>query len=329
MKKIKIKKYIAVLCAVLIIISASPIAVFAIDNEKEMIIEINEWDEYVRTSSMTTDELLLEGFSENEISAIRNFDFEKAIRDRATLSDEDLFALGYKRNEIIELRAVAKMEKIPYEVLKTIATSTMTTKLEYIGNGSYLAGGSTMYYVDLKFSWKWSKTPYFLLEDMVAIAFNSSTGNQFSYVVVPNYNVRCDLIKLPTSTTAVSGRTQIENWVFSTDKANTISAGFAVGSKNVNGTPELFAPSGYGTFRLTNRSNKAMLRIDAAYGHTTINMTPNFGVDLSGPVASIDFKLGMDEQHCTGEFYEDFTISRSRIYHGTVYGKNGTGGLAA
>lgn len=32
---------------------------------------------------------------------------------------------------------------------------------------------------------------------------------------------------------------------------------------------------------------------------------------------------------CTGYFYENFTIAKNYIYHGTVYGKNGTGGTAA
>ena len=60
-------------------------------------------------------------------------------------------------------------------------------------------------------------------------------------------------------------------------------------------------------------------------------MTPNFSLEFSkNPIScGIDFSFGMDEQHCTGYFYENFTIANNYIYHGTVYGKNNTGGNAS
>ena len=42
----------------------------------------------------------------------------------------------------------------------------------------------------------------------------------------------------------------------------------------------------------------------------------------------INFGFGIDEQHCTGWFFEDYTVSTSYVFHGVVRGKNNTGGAA-
>lgn len=98
--------------------------------------------------------------------------------------------------------------------------------------------------------------------------------------------------------------------------------------KDEDGIMTHFAYDGYGRVQLTNRSNNARLRIDASYGHAIISVTPSFSISLSGDTPSIDFGIGVDEQHCTGEFYENYTITKPNIYHGTIYGKNNTGGTA-
>lgn len=119
---------------------------------------------------------------------------------------------------------------------------------------------------------------------------------------------------------------QVVSWVYSSSKPNSISAKFYTCMKNSGGAVTHFAYSGYGFFQLTNRSKNARLYVDASYGHTTLNITPSYSLNGSGLDLSVDFCLGMDEQHCTGYYYENFTISRNYVYDGLVYGRNSTGG---
>ena len=322
MKYKNIKKFLSFALA-LTIITVLSMPAYAYSAGKEKIFSINEWDEYQRVVSMSDNELLEAGYTKEDITQIRNFNYEEEIKKRAALDDETLKAYRYTDHEIKELREAAEMEKIPESVMRSISSSTMTSELKYQGNGSYVAGGSTMYYVDMKYSWSWSRIPYFTLMDMVAIAYNSSVSNQFIYTSVSGYNLRCHFQPLSSMDSAIS---QVKNWTYSTSKPNYISAKFAIGYYDDSGALTHFVYSGYGFFRLTNRSNNAQLYVDAAYGHATISINPSYSVSVSGASIGLSFSSGVDEQHCTGWFYEDFTITRNRIYYGVVYGKNNTGG---
>lgn len=328
MKKV-LKKGLSILLTLIFIISIFSINSNAI-NVEDLIAEnnmiINEWDEYKRIISKTDHELIELGYTKEEIVSIRNFDYEEEIRNRAALDNQTLQKYGYTNEEITVLRKAAAMDDIPENVIKSISTATMTSTLRYVSSGSRMENNATMYYVNMKFSWSWSRIPFFRIVDMVAVAFNSSAPYNFTYCVQPNNKVHADLIAVHPSASTYS---QVEPWVYSTEKPNSISAKFALGFNDSDGNLTHFAYSGYGTFQLTNRSNTARLFVDAAYGHTTINITPNYSLSISGPSVGVDFKFGMDEQHCTGNFYEDFSISTNYIYHGTIYGKNNTGGTAA
>ena len=327
--KMFFKKSLSIFLTLVLMLSIFSISSYAISAEElvtEKNITINEWDEYKSIVSKTDNELIELGCTEEDIANIRKFNYEEEIRNRAALDDQALKSYGYTTEEITELRKAAAMDNIPENVIQAISTATMTSKLSYVSNGSRKENNSTMYYVNMKYSWSWSRIPFFRVVDMVAVVFASSTSNSFTYCVQSNNKVHADLISVHPSYSTYS---QVEPWVYSTKKANSISAKFALALTDGNGVITHFAYRGYGTFQLTNRSNKARLYVDAAYGHTTINIVPNYSLSGSGLSVGIDFRVGMDEQHCTGYFYENFTIAKNYIYHGTVYGKNGTGGTAA
>ncbi len=325
-----IKKIISILIVISLLFSIFSISTFAANVNligTEEIIVINEWDEYKRIVSMSDAELLAMGYTSDEVAEIRAFDYEEEIRKTAELDDETLITYGYTNEEILALRKAASMEEIPENVIQTISSSTMTTTLRYVSSGSRIEAGKTMYYVNMKFSWSWSRIPVFRLVDMVAIGYNSPSSSNFSYYATSNNKVHANLMKLGSGGDEYIQQT--ESWTYSVTKPNSISAEFMVGMKDSSGNLTHFAYSGYGTFQLTNRSNDAMLYIDAAYGHIIISIKPSYSVSYSGETSGaigIEFTTGIDEQHCTGQFYEDFTISRNYIYHGTVYGKNNTGG---
>lgn len=322
-----LKRCAVVVFTLMFLFSVLSLNVLATDS-KELISSdktiVNEWDEYIRITSMSDKELAKAGYSEDEIIEIRKFDYEKEIRNRARLDDDTLKKCGYTDKDIVELRQAAAMKTIPEDVMRSISETTMTSKLEYLDSNSRIEAGSTMYYVNLKFSWTWSRTPIFKLVDMVAVGYNSDDV-EFVYCAQSNHKVYANLISVNPSYSNVN---QTENWVYSTSKANSISAKFAVALTDEEGVLTHFARSGYGIFQLTNRSNHERLYVDACYGHTTINIVPNYSVSTSGTSIGINFRVGMDEQHCTGWFYEDYTISTSYVYYGVVEGKDNTGGAA-
>lgn len=320
------KKMVSFIASILVLfICSCSFSLSAFANNKTLVneLEINEWENYKVISSMTDKELLSKGYNKAQIDEIRNFNYEDEIRFRANLSDEKLKLYGYTKDEIVELRAAASLEIIPDSVIRSISTSTMTSTLRYLNNGSYTVSGSPMYYVDLQYNWSWSRIPFFTIVDMVAVGFKSSGDNEFIYTSVSGYNVKADLVAIESG---YSNRSQVESWVWDTSEANSVSASFAIALKNNDDTITHFAYNGSGKLRLENRSNNVRLYVDAAYGHTTINVVPSYSIDFSGASVSLDFRFGMDEQHCTGYFLENFTIRESEIYHGTVWGKNGTGG---
>lgn len=328
---VNMKKFLSFILTICIVLSASSISFYAINENNcftEQTIEFNEWDEYQKISSMSCQQLIELGYTKSEVSEIKNFDYENEIRRRAALDDNTLRLYKYTPSEIKELRAAAAMEKIPASIMKSISTATMTTRLKYISDGSRQESGKTMYYVNLRFFWQWNKMPFFRLFDMIAIAFNSTTANKFTYCAQSNQIIR---IRYSAVSANATDYKKTLTWDQDASKIYCISKKFSLENKDLNNLPSHFAYYGYGNFQLTNRSKNARLYVDAAYGHTTVNITPSFSLSFSGsPISGgIDFCAGMDEQHCTGQFYENFTIAKSYIYHGTVYGKNDTGGNAA
>ncbi len=325
MKK-SIKKIISVLIVISLLFSVFSISTFASNINligTEKVVVINEWDEYKRITSMSDAELIALGYTTEKIAEIRAFDYEEEIRKTAKLSDEILISYGYTNEEIVALRKAASMKIIPENIIREISTATMISVLTYSSSGSRVEAGKTMYYVNMEYSWEWDHVPVFKLIDMVAVAYNSSTSDEFTYYATSANKVHADLKAMATGDTTVS---QTVSWVYSVDKPNSISASFYICQKNSAGAVTHFAFSGHGKFQLTNRSNNARLYVDASYGHAIINIAPSYSIDLDGVDIGIDFNFGIDEQHCTGYFYEDFTISRNYIYDGVVYGKNTTGG---
>ncbi|MCM1363624.1 MAG: hypothetical protein NC122_08670 [Faecalibacterium sp.] len=215
------KKFISIVLAIFVLLSAATVNVAAIDKENEKTTVISEWDEYQKIVSMTDQELKDVGYSEQQIDQIRNFDYEKEIKARAKLDDETLKAYGYTKTEIDELRKVAKMNDIPIDIMKTISNSTLTTKLNYISNGSRTEAGKTMYYVNMKFSWKWNKIPYFKGTDMIVVAFSSSTANAFTYYISSANKVTIYQESLLTNDAPIK---KTIAWTQSTSQPNSINA---------------------------------------------------------------------------------------------------------
>lgn len=81
MKYKNIKKFLSFALA-LTIITVLSMPAYAYSAGKEKIFSINEWDEYQRVVSMSDNELLEAGYTKEDITQIRNFNYEEEIKKK-------------------------------------------------------------------------------------------------------------------------------------------------------------------------------------------------------------------------------------------------------
>lgn len=278
--------------------------------------KINEYDMYQLIIEKSDSELRDLGVSATDILYLRTFDYEDEIRERAKLSNEVLTTYGYTKKEIRDLKKAAELDTIPVSTMKVIATSTLTSYIKALNYGTVKENNQDVRYVDMEFKFEWKRVPFFCLIDLVAIGYSSDTGNKYMWKNVNGYNMKANLASLSGGTQI----TQTVNWAYDVEKADSISAKFIVASKDGNGNYTHMCWSGVGKFRLTNRSLNSRLYIDAAYGHTTIQIVPTYSVNFNGVTAGIKFGIGMDEQHNCGYYYTNFKVDSGYNYIGNVYG---------
>lgn len=287
-----------------------------INNNDVNYTDYNEYSVYKSISEKTDKQLLSEGYTEDDIKYIRNFDYEKEIRLRASLPEETLKTYGYTESEIKELKLVAQMDTIPQATLMSISRSTLGSSIRVKKTGNLTENGKKVRYVDLQYTFKWKRAPVFIFTDLVVIAFNSNNSSAFSYKKVSGYNMKTSMTNLAAGST----KTNTYSWVFDTKSQKAVSAKFPVGIRDTNGKLTHMCWSGIGVIRLTNPSTSSRLYIDACYGHTTINLTPSFSINISGVSAGVSLKKGMDARHDCGLYYSNFKIDDSYIYDGVVIG---------
>lgn len=282
----------------------------------ETITEYNEYEMYKKIASKTDAQLKAEGYSDENIEYIRDFDFEEEIRLRASLPYETLKTYGYTDSEIKELKEIKSTDTLAEIQKKSIARATLGSSIRIHKKGTLTENGKKVNYVDLKYMFKWKRIPMFLLSDIVVIAFNSGNSSQYAYKKVSSYCMKAPLTVLSNNKTS----NQNISWKIDTKSGKAVSAKFAIGLKNMDGTMYSMCWGGTGYLRLTN-PKKARLYIDACYGHTTINIVPSFSVSTSGTASiGISLRKGMDARHDTGYYYDNFKIDNSYVYEGVVIG---------
>lgn len=302
---------------VIILLCLSPIPAFANETNKdfEKINVINEYDNYISLISKSDEQLKATGMADDDIKYIRDFNYEKEIKNRAKLTDEILKLYRYSDNEIKELREAAKLDKIPENIMKSISRSTLTSSIKISQKGIITEAGQNVRYVDFEYKFSWSRIPMMLFNDTVAIAFHSDNSSEYIYKKVNSYKFTANL------TTLLSGKivTESVEWKYDGSKGGpNVSAKFPVGMKGADGIVTHMCYNGSGKFRVTNRDTNCRLFVDAVYAHTVITIAPSFSVSIKGPNIGINFKMGADEQHNTGWYYSNLTISKDYIYEGNV-----------
>lgn len=207
-------------------------------------------------------------------------------------------------------------DDISAETMKSISISTLTSYIKVLNYGTIAEGDGNVRYVDLEFHFNWKRIPIFCITDMVAIGFSSDTANKYMFKKVNGYNSKYTLLPLANR----NSFNMSSEWNPGDDKPNSIAASLTLALKDSKGNLTHMCWSGTGKFRLTNRNFNSRLFVDAAYGHTTLNIVPDYSINANGLESHINFRVGMDEQHNCGYYYTNFKVDTSYAYEGNLYG---------
>ncbi|WP_432405655.1 hypothetical protein [Wukongibacter sp. M2B1] len=153
---------------------ASPIG------ETKTTIEISEIDYMNQLKSKDNNELKKLGLSSEEISSIRAFSFEKAIKERTLKnSDENLKNMGYTKKQIQIMRNFKGTDK---EVRALAAKANISLYKRYSSSSSDTS------YLTMNFDYSWSSQPFHNGTDILAFAWSSGyNSNQSSSIVRARY----------------------------------------------------------------------------------------------------------------------------------------------
>lgn len=288
----KMKLFAVVLA--LVAIAVTPLSVFASENNSDEQIFIIREDEIIENLQKMSDEELLElGYSDEQITELRNFDYFDALAERAALDDETLLLYRYTPEEIEELREYVASGR---KARKTISSNTLTISLSFKNK-------TTGKQADGVISWTWKRAALVKYIDCVAVAWKTTSGATINYIPNSNNKVVATWTKVNPNSTEPNQKTSSSTWQVNNNQS--IFARVAMGGTNY------FAYSGTGTFTMkaTSGSFKEFY-IDYGYGHYNVSLEPSVSVSPSGIGVSVSFKGGLnDEQHIKRLYNASFGIA--------------------
>lgn len=257
--------------------------------------QISEYEVYMELLSKTDEELLKSGLTKEEIEEIRNFDLEKELKYRASLSDEDLKFLGYNDREIIELRNYVKEGSItPLHNGGSDSGgifATLTLRTELISHTSSR--------VMVQFRWQWNKAPvYFGGKEIVGFAWNGTdtAGRPLNVKINTSsstHSVYVKANKIPSK------------WYYPGYKVDDIyhsaKSEFAYGWRIDDSMAWSEKGSGIIYIDRTGTASIKQIGLNIAYGHTTIGIGGS--IDFTPPFLNISFSPTMERMANVSDTY--------------------------
>ncbi|MFA1821800.1 hypothetical protein ACDX78_16735 [Virgibacillus oceani] len=246
---------------------------------------INEYEALKQLSKNSSSQLMNMGYSKDEIKVIQNLEEEYAnhLKSYSKLSDNELDNLGYSEGQIDLLRTYKGTEE---ETIRLAATLNLRLNAHYVTHNS----STNRTNARLGFTWTWSGVPVFKTTDIIGVSWNdwSVTGSRASVTYVPQ--------------TGAPGTRYGTGTILSNSGPN--SAGRGVRISMTQDDNYWWARSGSGHFDLRgNSANRKDLSAYAAYGHTTLSISPGFSIPGYG---SINFNWGMQT---VAQAWEDARVS--------------------
>jgi len=289
----KLNKFIAFFLAMALCLSAT--TAFANDsltNENIQTYVINEEDMIEQLKSMTDEELKSYGYTDDEISDLRNFDYFEALTERAALDDETLILYGYSEDEIDELRAYVDSNG---RLRKTISSNTLTLSLSFSNITEGKQGVGTV-------KWNWKRVTLIKWTDCIAVAWKTTNGATINYAPSSSYRMTTTMTKISN----VEGNNTIyfnNDWKVNSNESIYVNVGL--------GSNDYFAFSGIGKFMIKSTSGTFKeFYIDVGYGHYYLYVTPSISINILSGSISISFKgkCQIDERHIKRVYNSKFAI---------------------
>lgn len=226
-------------------------------NQKKLLssTKIREYDMLKQLQSQSDDELKNKGLSESEIKEIKDFDFAKALKARATKnSDKELSSLGYSADEISVLRDSNSTEL-------QLAALSATLTLEVSEYGHFYTSSLSEVYLETYF--EWDSFPVFYGSDIIATAWSDGMYCQVNNQV--QYETYCSVnYYMPGNRAYYNSYTY--NVIADTNNGAHVKFPLNVGPA--------YALSGYMQTYITKQAAVQEIAVLSKYGHSTISVSP-------------------------------------------------------
>lgn len=171
-----------------------------VDNGKKIVTKINEYILFKECKSKSNNELLKSGLTESKINYIKNFDFAKAIRDRAKLSKKALKCYGYTDGEIKNLKEMANTLAKNNNNLDAVHPEAITGTLTCGIEGAAPEDGMndcTGNIIGAYIYWEWDHCPLICMNDIIAVRWigsNSAGQNLNTEIQNSQYDVQVNYV---------------------------------------------------------------------------------------------------------------------------------------
>jgi len=267
------------ICTALSLLSGNNI-VFA--NEAQSVI-IDEFEYYTMLKNSTNEELIAAGMSEEAINEIRNFDLVSAVRSRAALPTEVLMELGYSENEITQMKNLFKRKAVTEE---DVINEVRSSSLSLVVYPSYTSTNMIIY----TFSFEWSSCPIVINSDMLAAtwAATGSTGspvniaiNKSSSYLTVSYQTTGNAVDMPNNSYSWDPESEYSKAQVIFDMGHNYGGGDSYWAKRGNGRLYLDAV-------VSGTLYEVYLKM--GYGHKTITIgSPSVSFSGTGMSVSFTF----------------------------------------
>lgn len=259
---------------------------------------MTEYDILSKFKNKPTTELLKEGFSAKEIKEIKELDYEKELRKKASLNKPTLKKQGYTDSQITNLKNTVRSspKKMTSRQIRSISGKLeMNVGINTITNN----------YRDWKvfYTWCWTKSPIFMLTDIIAINGAGTISGLAAKPIICNDSYSSVSYDSDYGDHAKYLKTYTTKFTLSDNSAG--SAKFPLTRTETDpavGRVRAWAHSGYGMIHFNNSHSMDRLLIALKYGHNELHIEPsaNFSAGSSTSAAvNFTFSVGVNAESST------------------------------
>lgn len=292
----KLSKLTALLLAFVLCISTmSAFASELNELEQPQTYVISEEEMIAGLQSMSDEELKEQGYTDDAINEIREFDYFQALSERAALDDETLLLYGYTEEEIEDLRAYVESGG---RLRKTIDPNTLTLTLTF--SPLMVAGKQGTGIL----KWEWQRVTLIQYQDCIAVAWKTTNGSTLCYSPSNSNRMAVTYTKIDPSAMGAGTKTEYIDW--KVNDYQSLYVKVALGAST-----NYFAYSGEGRFTMkTDSGTFSNFYIDAAYGHYYHLATPSISINVLTGSISVSFKndTRIDDKHLKRVYNSKFKV---------------------